>query len=216
MSRRTRPVLAAAAAVLALTVAPLALGPAAHAATTATAPAHTTAMRAAMPPIGAEVPSSMLAINSSVRIGADVFSVDFRGGIRQRVDVNPDDPFGSVRLRTVGFRVSAELPDGGTITLEQSDVDVDAQSRLNQTQQFPPRYTERDVIPFTATIERPGLDPMVLEGAEPLVLTTGSLTQYPARGDLYQLEAPVSLVDPADPNTVTGTLQTLPAKRGGL
>lgn len=213
MSRRTRPALAAVAAVLALAAAPLAFGPSASA---ATVPAHTTAMRAMMPPIGAEVPSSMLAIDSQIRIGADVYTVDFRGGIRQRVDVNTDNPLGSVRLRTVGFRVSGELPDGGTITLEQSDVDVAAESMLTQTQQFPARYEERDVIPVVATIERPGQDTMVLQGAQPMVLRNTALTQFPARGDAYTLEAPLALTDPAAPDTVVGTLQTFSAQRGGL
>lgn len=211
MSRRTRPALAAAAAVLALAAVPLALGPAAEA-----APSSQTAVGAMPPPIGAEIPSSMLALDSQVRIGGDVFSVDFRGGISQRAEVNPDDPFDSVRLRTVGFRVTAELPGGeGTITLEQSDVDVDAASRLTQAQQFPARYEERDVIHFTATIDSPGSDPVVLEGAKPLVLTA-ALSRFPSSGDVYTLEAPVNLVDSADPNTVTGTLQTFTSRRGAL
>jgi hypothetical protein len=213
MPRRTRPALAAAAAVLALTAVPLAVAPAAHATAT---PKSVAAMAALMPPIGAEVPSSMLALNSQVRIGQDVYSVDFRGGIRQRVDVDPDNPLVSVRLRTVGFRATAELPDGGTITLEQSDVDVSAESRLTQTQQFPPRYTERDVIPVTATVELPGQDPMVLQGIDSLVLKNDKLTQFPTRGDLFTLEAPVNFAEPDSPDTVVATLQTFSAQRGGL
>lgn len=213
MSRRTRPALGAAAAVLALTAVPLAVAPAAEAAAT---PKRASAMVALMPPIGAEIPSSVLALGSGLRIGQDVYTVDFRGGIRQRVDVAPDDPFNSVRLRTVGFRATAELPDGGTVTLEQSDVDVAAESTLTRTQQFPPRYTERDVVPVTATIDRPGEEPVVLVGLEPLVLRNATLTRFPARGDTYTLETPLNLADPESPDTVVATLQTFAAQRGGL
>lgn len=71
-------------------------------------------MNPAFPPIGAEIPCSRLAINTPLRIKDALVSVDFRGGIKHRIDVNPDDPINSVRMRTVGHRVSAELPgDGG-------------------------------------------------------------------------------------------------------
>ena len=214
MFPRLRPTLAATAAVIALTAGPILTGPSAGAAD-ASAPANSSSTRALLPPIGAEVPSSMLAINTPLRIRTSLVTVDFRGGIKQRVDVNPDDPYTSVRLRTIGFKVSAELPDGGSITFEQSDVDVDAQSRLTVTQQFPPKFQERDVIPFTATIDMPGQEPLVLEGKEPMVLNA-TLTQYPAKGDQYQLERPVDLVSPDNPDTVVGTLEKFPAKRGGL
>ncbi|WP_051813820.1 hypothetical protein [Streptomyces sp. NRRL S-340] len=157
----------------------------------------------------------MLAIDTPFQIGTRRVSLDFRGGIRQRVDVDPSDPVNSVRLRNVGFRVTAELPDGGTVTFEQSDVDTDAQSTLRVTQQFPPRFEERDVIPFTATIEEPDSEPLVLVSREPMVLHA-TLTQYPARGDLYQLEKPVDLVDPEHPDQVVAVLHGFPSKRGGL
>lgn len=215
MSRRTRPALAAAAAVLALAAVPLAAAPSATAATTAPTPVRFAAVPAMLPPLGAEAVFSTVALDSQVRIGADVYSVDFRGGLRQRVDVNPDNPLGSVRLRTAGFRVSGRLPDGGTLTLEQNDVAAAAESTLTRNQQLPARYEERDVIAFTATIERPGQDMVVLEGATPMVLTA-KLTRFPARGDSYRLAAPVNLVDPADHGTVTGTLQTFTAQRADL
>ncbi|KUM84455.1 hypothetical protein AQI88_41805 [Streptomyces cellostaticus] len=60
-------------------------------------------------------------------------------------------------------------------------------------------------------------------GGEPLILTTkapakliGKLTQYPPKGDLYQLQEPVDLVLPDDPDTVIATIQKFPAKVGGL
>ncbi|MET7899821.1 hypothetical protein [Streptomyces mirabilis] len=174
-----------------------------------------------LPPIGAEIPCSMLAINTPLQIRTSLVTVDFRGGIKHRVDVNPNDPINSVRMRTVGFKISAELPgengDSGTITIEQNDVDVEAKSLLRMTQNFPPKYENIMVLDFTMVIQQPG------NGSEPLILTTkdpakliGTLTQYPPRGDLYQLQNPVDLVDLENPDTVVATIQKLPVKIGGL
>lgn len=185
-----------------------------------------------LPPIGAEIPMSGLAINTPLVIRTALVSVDFRGGIKVRVDVNPDDPVNSVRLRVVGFRMSAELPggdtrQGGTITIEQSDVDVDAKSLLKRTQRFPPWFENVMVLSFTMTIDQP--DALRAAGVpanrldEPLVLTTkdpamlvGRLTQFPPRGDLYQLQNPVDLVLPDDEDTTIATIQKFPVKLGGL
>lgn len=187
-----------------------------------------------LPPIGAEIPCSCLAINTPLRIRTSLVSVDFRGGIKVRVDVNPDDPHNSVRLRVVGHRVSAELPGGddrasaGTITIEQNDIDVDAKSLLRLTQKFPPQYEQIMVLSFTMTIDQPddllrragvrspkAYEPLVLTTKDPAVLK-GILTQFPPRGDLYQLQNPVELVLPDDPDTVVATIERFPVKVGGL
>ncbi|MFD7475981.1 hypothetical protein ACFV8Z_28460 [Streptomyces sp. NPDC059837] len=176
-----------------------------------------------LPPIGAEIPCSMLAINSPLKIRNSLVTVDFRGGIKHRVDVNPNDPINSVRMRTVGFKISAELPrengGRGSITIEQNDVDVDPKSLLRITQSFPPKFENIMVLSFTMVIEQPGNG----NGGEPLILTTkdpakliGTLTQYPPKGDLYQLQNPVDLIDLENPDTVVATLQKLPVKIGGL
>ncbi|MFC3452679.1 hypothetical protein [Amycolatopsis speibonae] len=187
-----------------------------------------------LPPIGAEIPCSCLAINTPLQIRTSLVSVDFRGGIKVRVDVNPDDPVNSVRLRVVGHRVSAELPggdgqdQGGTITIEQNDVDVDAKSLLRLTQRFPPRYEQVMVLSFTMTIDQPesllrragirsskAYEPLVLTTKDPALLV-GKLTQFPPRGDLYRLQNPVDLVLPDDPDTIIATIQKFPVKVGGL
>jgi hypothetical protein len=167
-----------------------------------------------LPPVGAEVPSSMVALNSAFEFQGSTAAIDFKGGIKQRVEANPSDPHKSVRLRTVGFRVSGEL-DNGTITFELNDGDPDTESTLRQTQQFPPRYEERNVVSFTATIEVPDQQRIVLESKTPMVLVA-SLTQYPARGSHYQLMNPVELVDPAHPDTVIARVTKFDAQRGGL
>ncbi|MFD8134499.1 hypothetical protein [Streptomyces mirabilis] len=44
----------------------------------------------------------------------------------------------------------------------------------------------------------------------------GTLTQYPPKGDLYQLQSPVDLIDLENPDIVVATIQKLPVKIGGL
>ncbi|KAF9967246.1 hypothetical protein BGZ73_000635 [Actinomortierella ambigua] len=168
-----------------------------------------------LPPIGAEIPLSMLAIDTPLQIQTSLVSVDFRGGIKHRVEVNPEDPYNSVRLRTIGFRVTAEHPDGGTFTIEQNDIDIDAKSLLRRVQRFPPSYEVVYVLPFTMTIDMPDSDLLVLESKEPAILRS-TLTQYPPRGNLFILQAPVELVLPDGPVTTIATLQKFPAKMGGL
>ncbi|MFD8134498.1 hypothetical protein [Streptomyces mirabilis] len=112
-----------------------------------------------LPPIGAEIPCSMLAVNSPLKIRNSLVTVDFRGGIKHRVDVNPNDPMNSVRLRTVGFKMSAAMTDengngGGSVTIEQNDVDADPKSLLKVTQTFPPKFEIITVLDFTMTIEQ--------------------------------------------------------------
>ncbi|MFI6048390.1 hypothetical protein ACIA8C_42730 [Nocardia sp. NPDC051321] len=182
----------------------------------AASPAATgTATAEPLPPIGAEIPSSMIAIDSALEYNGQTYTLDFKGGINQRVDVNPEDPANSVRLRTIGFRVAAEVPDGGTVTLEQNDVDTDPQSNLRLTQKFPPSYEERDVISISAEIELPGQKPVTVQAKAPMILTA-KLTRHPARGDRYRLEKPVDLVDPDQPNTVVARLTKFDSQRGGL
>ncbi|MFZ3573834.1 hypothetical protein ACOKM5_43450 [Streptomyces sp. BH097] len=45
--------------------------------------------------------------------------------------------------------------DGGVITIEQNDVDMDAASLLKLTQRFPPKYEEAPVLSFTMTLDQP-------------------------------------------------------------
>lgn len=165
---------------------------------------------------------SMLAINTPLRIRTSLITVDFRGELKQRVEVNPDDRANSRLLRVIGFRVTAELPEGGTLTIEQNDVDVNPKSLLRRTQRFPPKYEQINVLTFTMTIDAPENGSSLVK-REPLVLTTkdpmkliGTITQFPPRGDLYQIQNPVDLVLPDDPDTTIATIEKFPVKIGGL
>lgn len=171
-----------------------------------------------LPPVGAEIPSSMVATGSTFEIHDKTLTLDLRGGIKQRVMENPEDPVNSVRLRTVGFRLSAQIEDGdgGAITLEQNDVDTTAPSTLRLTQTSPARYEEKDLLDFSVTIQQPDQqEPLVLQTKSPMVLTA-ELPRYPADGEMFRLEEPVEFVFPDDPDTVVARLTTFLCKRGRL
>ncbi|MGW7614066.1 hypothetical protein ACWGKW_43975 [Streptomyces sp. NPDC054766] len=141
-----------------------------------------------------------------------------------RVDLNPNDPATSVLLRLVGFRVAAELPPlderaggtGGTVIIEQSDIDVAPTSLLKVTQQSLLKYECSLVMsPFTMVIEEPGSERLVLSTKNKFTLTA-QLTQYPPKGDQFQLQEPVGLVDPDKPDTIVATILKFQAKVSGM
>ncbi|WP_310969341.1 MULTISPECIES: hypothetical protein [unclassified Amycolatopsis] len=176
-----------------------------------------------LPPIGAELPMGWLSVNTPLEIGIRRFSVDFRGGIKVRVEANPADPGSSVRLRVIGLKVVGVLPagdgsrqDGGTITLEQDDVDADAPSVLRLIQRNPPRYEQILRLTFTMTIDQPDSrrEPLVLVTKAPAELV-GELTQFPPAGDLHQLRNPVDLVQPDDPDSTIATIREFPVLLDG-
>ncbi|MGA4863693.1 hypothetical protein ACPB9J_13715 [Streptomyces lavendulocolor] len=200
------------AAALAVAVCPML--PATAAPTATALAAASRADVPGLPPIGAEVPVSMLALGSTFEYGGTTYSLDFQGGTKQRVEPNNDNPTTSVRLRTLGFQVMAQADDGSSITLELSGADTEAASTLTLTQQFPPIIEERDVISITATITRPGQEPVTLDSKDPMVLLARHLRAYPPQREIYQLQQPVELADRA--GHTAATLWHFPAMRGYL
>jgi hypothetical protein len=189
-----------------------------------------------LPKIGVEIPCSCLAVNTPMTIGTSLFTLDFKGGIKIRVEINPNEPLNSVRLRVVGHKVSAELPAddslGGsqptTITIEQNDMDIDAKSVLRLISKFPPKFEQLMVLSFTMTIDNPGAvlqnagiqatvpdEPLVLSTKNPVQLTS-KLTKFPPKGDLYKLTDPIELVLPDNPDTTIVRIDQFPVNVGKL
>ncbi|MFD8599310.1 hypothetical protein ACFV1L_30340 [Kitasatospora sp. NPDC059646] len=171
-------------------------------------------MSAGLPPLASEIPCSLLAVGCSVEYRGRTLSLDFRGNVKHRVEADPEDKQTSVRLRIVGFRMTAG-EDAETAVLEQSDTDDDAPSRLKLVRPFPPAYEHRQIVDFTATFAFDGEAPVILLAKQPLVLV-GTLTRFPPHGDQYKLENPVDLVSPDAPDTVVARITTFPAKQNGL
>ncbi|WP_405683513.1 hypothetical protein OG204_01075 [Streptomyces sp. NBC_01387] len=179
-----------------------------------------------LPSIGAEKPCSMLAINTPIQIRTALVTVDFRGGYKQIIEKDPDDPANSVRMK-MGFKLSAELPGfdgdggGGTITLEQKFEDSGIESRLRVLQDSPPKLEQVMVLRLTMTIDQPNTDgegtsePLVLVTRDPAVII-GEISVFPPRGDEYKLRNPVDFVLPDAPDVTVAVLQKLPAKTGGF
>ncbi|MFD8599853.1 hypothetical protein ACFV1L_33085 [Kitasatospora sp. NPDC059646] len=168
---------------------------------------------AELPPIGAEIPCSSIA-DASLQMGSDTVQVTLRGGFKHRAEANPDDPARSVRMRLTGLKYSGEIP-GDTVTLELDGSDADPKGLLTQTQKFPPKFEHRvDLSTCTLTFARPG-STLVLTPKGDAVLVA-RLSQFPPRGDLYELAAPVEFVDPAMPDSIAAVLEKFPAKVGGL
>jgi len=120
----------------------------------------------------------VLAVNSKMVIDGDPVTVDFRGGLKQRVYANQVGPDNS-----------------RTITIKQRDVDMP--STLTLTRRFPRQFKEHDVFSVEAVIQNHrGRDRVVLEDKKPMLLDQPALTQYPAEGDPYKLERPTEFVDP--------------------
>ena len=166
-----------------------------------------------LPPIGAEIPCSMLAINAKLEFKGKTLELDFRGGIKQRIDVNPNDPINSVKLRTVGFRVSAQLDDGMTVSIEQNDVDVDPQSSLRTTQSFP-KFEQRDVLTFTAVFEqKSGDEPVILTTKNPMVLVRAA-HPVPAQGRPLPARSPGRVDRPRKPGHRRRPPAVLPLQAG--
>ncbi|MEU5251197.1 hypothetical protein ACF1AO_31435 [Streptomyces longwoodensis] len=173
-------------------------------------------MSTGLPPIGSEIPRSLLARGATLEIDGATVRVDLRGGIEQRVDIDPDAPHDSVTLHPVGFQVTGELPDGRTVTLTQADAGSGSAGALRISQHLPLKYELLDVVPVTLTLSGPDGADVVASAVRPLVLVTKDVTQFPTRGDLSSLEAPVAFAAADASTTVVARLVTFPVQSGGV
>ncbi|KAG0085186.1 hypothetical protein BGZ93_000567 [Podila epicladia] len=174
------------------------------------------AAQGGLPPIGAEIPQSIDAVNSALLVGTNRLSVDFLGCIKERIQANSQDPDNSRRLSVVGFKLKGDFKSqdaSGTVTIELNNIDSDAGSTSMLLQISPLEFKHINVISVKLTVNENGAEKLVLTSKEPMVLT-GMTTRYPPRGDLYGLEKTVEFVSLDDPDTVAAVLETLTAKRG--
>jgi hypothetical protein len=153
--------------------------------------------------------------------GRTITTGPLNGNATFKIGPHPDPLTPSALATPTGFKLSGQqvAPDDGPITIEQSDIDVDAKSVLKRTQIFPPRYEQIVVLPLNVIIDRPealGEEALVLTTKEPAMFV-GQLTQFPPRGDLYLLQNPIEFAAlDDDPNTTSATIQKLPVKVGGI
>lgn len=166
-----------------------------------------------LPPIGLEIPISGYAVNVPLQVNVlGVITLDFKGGIRFRVEGNINEGLGGVKLRIIGHEMSADSPVLGKVTLAQADIDVTPLSLLELISESPPTFRNTIFHDFTLTIEKPpgGGPPMVLSNVKTAALLNTKLTAFPPQGAVYQLQQPIDLAPAGAPNQVVATLLQFP------
>ena len=166
-----------------------------------------------LPPIGLEIPCSCYAVNVPLQVNVlGVITLDFKGGIKVRVEANISDGLGGVKLKVIGHEVSADSPVLGKVTISQADIDTTPLSLLEVLSTLPPSFRQTMFLDFTVTIEKPpgGGGPLVLSNATPAVLVNDNLTVFPPQGSVYQLQQPVDLAPVGAPTQVVAQLLQFP------
>ncbi len=131
----------------------------------------------------------------------------------ERVEANLGAGLGGVKLKVLGFEVSADSPVLGKVTLRKADVDVTPLSLLELTKNLPPTFRQTKFLDFTVTIEKPpgGGPPLVLSNTKTARLINDNLTVYPPQGSVYQLQEPVDLAPVGAPSQVVAQLLQFPS-----
>jgi hypothetical protein len=166
-----------------------------------------------LPPIGLEIPCSCHASDVPLQVNVlGIVTLDFKGGIRVRVEANLAAGMGGVRLKVIGHEVSADSPVLGKVTISQADIDTTPLSLLEVISTMPPRFRQTMFLDFTVTVERPpgGGPPLTLSNTKTATLLNSSLAMFPPQGDVYQLQQPVDLAPVGAPNQVLAQLQQFP------
>lgn len=166
-----------------------------------------------LPPIGLEIPCSCYAVNVPLQVNVlGLLTLDFKGGIKVRVEANIGAGLGGVKLKVIGHEVSADSPVLGKVTISQADTDVTPLSLLEVIGTMPPKFKQTMFLDFTVTIEKPpgGGPPMVLSNTKTATLMNDNLTVFPPQGSVYQLQQPVDLAPVGAPSQVVAQLLQFP------
>jgi hypothetical protein len=166
-----------------------------------------------LPPIGLEIPCSCYAVNVPLQVNVlGLVTLDFKGGIKVRVEANLAGGLGGVKLKVIGHEVSADSPVLGKVTISQADVEVTPLSLLELVKNLPPTFRQTMFLDFTVTIERPpgGGPPLVLSNTKTAKLLNDHLTVFPPQGSVYQLQEPVDLAPVGAPTQVVAQLLQFP------
>jgi hypothetical protein len=166
-----------------------------------------------LPPIGLEIPCSGYAVNVPLKIDAiGMVQLDFKGGIKVRIEANLNGGLGGVKLKIIGEEYSADHPTLGRVTLSQSDTDATPLSLLEVVSNMPPKFRNTLFHDFTLTIEEfPGATgPQVLSNTKTMTTLNDNLTVFPPQGSVYQLQQPVDFAPVSDPDKVVAQLMALP------
>lgn len=166
-----------------------------------------------VPPIGLEIPMSMYSINVPLQVNVlGLIQLDFKGGIKVRVEANLASGIGGSKLKIIGHELSADSPVLGQVTLSQADIDTTPLSLLEAMSNMPPKFRWTLFADFTLTIEKPpgGGPPLVLSNTKTATWINDSLTMFPPQGSVIQLQQPVDFAPVGMPDQVVATLLQMP------
>jgi len=166
-----------------------------------------------LPPIGLEIPCSCYAVNVPLKLDAlGILSLDFKGGIRVRVEDRLGAGLGGVLLKVIGFEMSADSPVLGKVTLSQADVDTTPLGRLEFVGNLPPVFRHTLFLDLAVIVARPpgGGPPAALSNTRTATLLNGNLTVFPPQGSVYQLQQPIDLALVGAPGQVVAQLLQFP------
>lgn len=147
-------------------------------------------------PIGLEIPCSGYAVAAPVKVPTlGTVNLDFRGGIKVRVEADMPGGLGGRKLKVIGAEWRADHPVLGEVVITQRISDAPL-STLEVTGANPPQ--ERNVIflDLTMTIEKwPGGGPTrSLYNPKSFTLHKDALNGFPPQGEVYQLREPVDFM----------------------
>ncbi|KFA90698.1 hypothetical protein [Archangium violaceum] len=160
-----------------------------------------------------EIPVSGYAVNVPFQVNVlGLLHLDFKGGIRYRVEANLGSGLGGVKLKVLGFEQSADSPVLGRVTLSMADTDVTPLSLLELIHHLPPTFRQTTFLDLQVTIEKPpgGGPPLALASRNTFTLLNDRLTVFPPQGAVYQLQKPVELTPVGAPDQVVAQILQFP------
>jgi hypothetical protein len=178
---------------------------------------------------GASFKISLSAEELTFTCGTKTHSISLKGSASLEAGMpSPARPL-SLPMKVTAAELSGTSSAFGEVTASLDGTPIGELVKQSAAMPFPARH----VLPLklNITFERAscggGADHFARGSSwrafEPLVLTTkdpaqliGSLTQFPPKGDLYQLQNPVDLIDLENPDMAVATIQKFPVKVGGL
>jgi hypothetical protein len=178
-----------------------------------------------LPAVGVEIPCSCYAANVPLQINTGIVNLDFKGGIRVRVETSNSD---GLRLSIVGHQVTGTIPNQLSVTIQQADTELtplsvlyipqgtssQSRSKLSASQALAPSPQMLMYLDFTLTVtwlDGSGKPPLTVSTLEPAKLLATNVTQFPPVNLTYNLQAPVPLGAPgSDPANAPVKLQGFP------
>ncbi|TKC99767.1 hypothetical protein [Polyangium fumosum] len=154
---------------------------------------------------------SMYAVNVLFRVDdLGEVTLDFKGGLKVRVEKTISSGLGGVMLKIIGHEVSADHPVFGKVTLSQADIDTTPLSPLELVKQLPPTFQNTIYHDFKCTFGWwPGGGSMVLRNTKTAALVNNALTVFPPQGSVYHLQEPMDLAPLGSPDKVVATFKEM-------